>query len=150
MDFPFYFQILLGQWQGVISDIPYGLFRIFSPFLPTKNCQGGFFFRFEHGSSKLIPYTHVDCTYQSVGQINFKISIVANKKVCKLTSSWLARPWFWSKRAVQQIFLTTKLSPSYSCVKSPLHYTALHCNELHYTTLHYTTLRYATLHYTTL
>ena len=59
MDFPLYFQILLGQWQGVILEIPYGCFRVFSPFLPNKHRQGGFFFRFEDGPSKLIPYLQV-------------------------------------------------------------------------------------------
>ena len=42
MDFPLYFQILLGKWQGVILEIPYGCFRVFSPFLPNKHRQGGF------------------------------------------------------------------------------------------------------------
>ena len=41
MDFPLYFQILLGQWEGVILEIQYGLFRVFSQFLPKKSCQGG-------------------------------------------------------------------------------------------------------------
>ena len=50
MDFLLHFQILLGQWQGVILEI----FRVFSPFVPKKNCQGGFFFRFEDRPSKLI------------------------------------------------------------------------------------------------
>ena len=43
MDFPLYFQILLGQWQGVILEIPYRCFRVFSPFLPNKLRLGGFF-----------------------------------------------------------------------------------------------------------
>ena len=54
MDFPLYFQILLGQWQGVILKIPYGCFVVFSPFLPNKHRLGGFFFRFEDGPPKLI------------------------------------------------------------------------------------------------
>ena len=32
MDFPLYFQIRLGQWEGLILEIPYGVFRVFSPF----------------------------------------------------------------------------------------------------------------------
>ena len=56
MDFPFYFQIMLGQWKGVILEIPYGCFRVVSPFLPNKHRQGGFFFRFKNGPSKLIPF----------------------------------------------------------------------------------------------
>ena len=55
MDFPFYFQIMLGQWKGVILEIPYGCFRVFSPFLPNKHRQGGFFLKFKDGPSKLIP-----------------------------------------------------------------------------------------------
>ena len=50
------FKILLGQWQGFFLEIPYGCFRVFSPFLPYKHRQGGFFFRFEDGPSKFIPY----------------------------------------------------------------------------------------------
>ena len=42
MDLTLYFQILLGQWQGVILEIPIGCFRVFRPFLPNKQCQGGF------------------------------------------------------------------------------------------------------------
>ena len=41
MDFPLFFQILLRQWQGVILEMPYGCFRVFSPFLPIKHRQGG-------------------------------------------------------------------------------------------------------------
>ena len=41
MDFPLYFQILLGQWEGVILEIHYELFRVFSLFLPKKSRQGG-------------------------------------------------------------------------------------------------------------
>ena len=33
IDFPLYFKILHGQWEGVILEIPYGLFRVFSTFL---------------------------------------------------------------------------------------------------------------------
>ena len=56
MDFLLYFQILLGQWQGVILKITYGCFRVISPFLPNKHRLGVFFFRFEDGPSKLIPW----------------------------------------------------------------------------------------------
>ena len=31
MDFPLYLQIFLGQWEGVILEMQYGLFRVFSP-----------------------------------------------------------------------------------------------------------------------
>ena len=41
MDIPLYFQILLGQWEGVSLEIQYGLFRVFSPFLLNKSRQGG-------------------------------------------------------------------------------------------------------------
>ena len=34
--FPLYFQILLGQWEGVDLEIPYGLFRVFSNLLSKK------------------------------------------------------------------------------------------------------------------
>ena len=38
MDFPLYFQIWPGQWEGVILEIPYGVFRVFSPSnLPPSN-----------------------------------------------------------------------------------------------------------------
>ena len=37
IDFSLYFKILLGQWEWVILDIPYGLFGVFSPILPLKN-----------------------------------------------------------------------------------------------------------------
>ena len=37
MDFPLYFQILLGQWEGVILEILYGLFRDFSSLFLRKN-----------------------------------------------------------------------------------------------------------------
>ena len=37
MDLSLNFQILLGQWEGVILKIQYELFRVFSPFLPKKN-----------------------------------------------------------------------------------------------------------------
>ena len=37
IDFPFYFQISLGQWSGVILEIPYGCFRVFCPFFPRIN-----------------------------------------------------------------------------------------------------------------
>ena len=50
MEFPLYFQIFLGQWQGVILEIPYGLFRVVSPCLPNKHCQalaGWFFLQME-------------------------------------------------------------------------------------------------------
>ena len=53
-----YFQILLGHWQGVILQIPYGCFGVFSPFLPNKHRMAGFFLRFEDGPSKLIPYQY--------------------------------------------------------------------------------------------
>ena len=36
MDFPLYFQIQLGQWEGGILEIPYGVIRVFSPFLHTQ------------------------------------------------------------------------------------------------------------------
>ena len=55
MDSPLYFQILLGHWPGVILEIPYGCFRVFSAFLPNKHRLGVFFFRFEDGPYKLIP-----------------------------------------------------------------------------------------------
>ena len=65
MDFTLYFQILLGQWQRVILEIPYGGFSVFSPFLPNTHRQGGFFFRFEDGPYKLIPYSrecYLECS----------------------------------------------------------------------------------------
>jgi hypothetical protein len=40
-DLTLYFQILLGKWEGVILEIYYVLFRVFSPFLPKKSRQGG-------------------------------------------------------------------------------------------------------------
>ena len=42
--------------DGVILELPYGCFRVFSPFLSNKHRLGGFFFIFEDGLSKLIPY----------------------------------------------------------------------------------------------
>ena len=61
VDFPLYFQILLGQWPGVILEIPYGCFQVSSPFLPDKHRLGVFFFfRFDDGPSKLIPYMWMD------------------------------------------------------------------------------------------
>ena len=38
-----YFQILLDQWQGVILEIPYWCFGVFSPFLPNKQPRVVFF-----------------------------------------------------------------------------------------------------------
>ena len=32
MDFSLYFKMFLGQWEGVILEIPYGSFKVFSPF----------------------------------------------------------------------------------------------------------------------
>ena len=46
--------------RGVILEIPYGCFRDFSPFLPKKHRLGVFFFRFEDGPFKLIPYYNVN------------------------------------------------------------------------------------------
>ena len=40
MDFPLYFKIMLGQWEGVILDMQYGLFRVFSQFLPKLDGVG--------------------------------------------------------------------------------------------------------------
>ena len=46
MDFPLYFQIRLDQWEGVILEIPYGLFGVFSPFLHDKHRLVGYIVRF--------------------------------------------------------------------------------------------------------
>ena len=51
-----YFHILLGQWEGVILEIQYGLLRVFSPVSPKKSRQGGKIFIFKLYPSKLIPY----------------------------------------------------------------------------------------------
>ena len=53
--FAFVFSNLARPMAGVILEIPYGCFRVLSLFLPNKHRQGGFFFRFEDGPSKLIP-----------------------------------------------------------------------------------------------
>ena len=36
-----FFLIFLGQWEGVILEIPYGLLRVLSPFLSKKSRQVG-------------------------------------------------------------------------------------------------------------
>ena len=40
MDFPLYFQRLLGPWEWVILEIPYGLLRVFSPFYIINTARG--------------------------------------------------------------------------------------------------------------
>ena len=57
MDFRFYFQILPGQWLGVILDIPYWGFRVFSSFLPNKNSKGVFSSDLKMDAINLCPIT---------------------------------------------------------------------------------------------
>ena len=39
IDFLLNLKILLDQWEGVILEIPYGLFRVFSQYLEKKTSQ---------------------------------------------------------------------------------------------------------------